>query len=127
MTGLSGGLGIGGTINQHVSLGVFTNGWYKSEDGVTLNAGVLTAGLRLYPSEESGFFILGGLGIATVELSANGFGSASASGSGAVLGLGWDLRVSDGLSVTPFWNGIGIANSTGDANYGQIGIGLTIR
>jgi hypothetical protein len=125
--GLSGGLGIGGTLTPRVRLGAFTNGWYKSESGATLNAGVLVAGIRFYPSETSGFFLLGGLGWSSVSVSAIGFGSESVTGSGAVLGLGWDIDLSRSVSLTPFWNGIGMSNSGGTANFGQIGVGLTVH
>jgi hypothetical protein len=88
-SGLSGGLALGGTINQNWLLGAFSNGWTKSEDGVTLTAD---------------------------------------NGSGTLLGVGWDLRVGKTVSLTPFWNGIGMSFSDGgDANFGQIGIGLTIH
>jgi len=127
VTGLSGGLGIGGTINPHVRLGAFTSGWVKSEDGTTLNASVVVAGVHYYPSETSGFFLLGGLGIASIDVIASGLGHANESGTGVLLGLGWDLRIAKSVSFTPFWNGVGISISDGDANYGQIGVGLTIH
>lgn len=127
-SGLSGGLGIGGTINSHVQLGAMTAGWIKSENGETLNASVLVAAVRIYPSSTSGFFLLGGLGVSAVDYSASGLGNANASGSGALLGLGWDMRLGGSVNLTPFWNGAGIAFSGGgDANFGQIGIGITIH
>lgn len=127
VNGLSGGLGIGGTINSHLQLGAMTAGWVKSEGGETLNASLLVAAVRVYPSSTSGFFFLGGLGISEVDYSASGLGSANASGSGALLGVGWDLRLGGNVNLTPFWNGAGITFSGGDANFGQIGIGLTIH
>lgn len=125
--GLSGGLALGGSINQHVSLGVFANGWSKSENGATLSAAALTAGLRWYPSATGGFHVLGGLGMSQAELSVSGVGSASESGTGAVLGLGWDIRVARNVSMTPFWNAFAASFSGGDANVAQIGVGLTIH
>jgi hypothetical protein len=125
--GMSGGLALGGSINQHVSLGIFANGWSKSENGATLTAAALTAGLRWYPSATGGFFVLGGLGMSQAELNVSGLGSASESGTGAVLGLGWDIRVAKNVSMTPFWNGFAASFSGGDANVGQIGVGLTIH
>ena len=125
--GLSGGLALGGAINQHVSLGVFANGWSKSENGATLSAAALTAGLRWYPSATGGFHVLGGLGMSQAELSISGVGSASESGTGAVLGLGWDMRVAKNVSMTPFWNAFMASFDGGSANVGQIGVGLTIH
>ena len=127
VAGLSGGLALGGTINKHWLLGAFSNGWTKSEDGVTVTAGTLVVGARFYPSETGGFFLTGGLGIGTVDLAIDGFGSASELGTGALLGLGFDIRVASSVSFTPFWNGVGISFSGGDANIGQIGLGITIH
>lgn len=125
--GPSGGLALGGTLNQQWLLGVFSNAWTKSEDGVTLTASTLVAGVRFYPSAEGGFFLVGGLGVGTVDLTVSGIGSISDSGSGALFGLGWDIRVGRTVSITPFWNGSGIAFDGGDANFGQIGVGFTIH
>ena len=33
------------------------------------------------------------------------FGSETETGFGALLGLGWDIRVGKNVSLTPFWNG----------------------
>lgn len=126
-SGLSGGLALGGTLNKHWLVGGFSNGWTKSVDGVTITAGTLVLGVRYYPSESGGFFITGGLGIGTLDLGIDGYGSASESGSGALLGIGYDIRVAKNLSFTPFWNGAGISINGGDANFGQIGIGITIH
>ena len=99
----------------------------KDGDGFTITAGTLVVGARFYPSIDGGFFLLGGLGIGRLDIKIDGFGSAGETGSGAILGLGWDIRVAPNVSLTPFWNGIGIKVTDGDANFGQIGIGLTIH
>lgn len=126
-SGLSGGLALGGTLNKHWLLGVFSNAWTKSEDGVTLTASTVTAGVRFYPSETNGFFLNAGIGIGAVDLDVTGFGSARETGSGAFLGLGYDIPLGSAISLTPFWNGAAVAYSGGDANFGQIGIGITIH
>jgi hypothetical protein len=126
-TGLSGGLAFGGTLNQHWLLGVFSNGWSKSEEGVTLTAGTLVAGVRYYPSATGGFFLNGGIGVGAVDVAVSGFGGARETGSGAFLGLGYDIPLGTAISLTPFWNGAAVAFSGGDANFGQIGIGITIH
>lgn len=124
--GLSGGLFLGGTLNQRVLLGVGTSGWTKSEDGATLTVGALNAAIRFYPSATGNFFLTGGLGYGSVELGVSGFGSESATGASAILGLGYDIRVGRNVSITPFWNGFAVRGSDGmNANVGQIGIGLT--
>lgn len=124
---LSGGLALGGTLSQKVVIGAGTNGWTKSEGGVTLTVSTLTALIRFYPSATGGFFLLGGLGVGTISGSISGFGSSSETGTGAVLGLGYDFRVGENVSLTPFWNGFATNTSNADANVGQIGLGVTIH
>ena len=51
----------------------------------------------------------------------------TSTGVGAVLGLGWDIRVGRNVSITPFWNGIGVDSEGANANVGQIGLGVTIH
>ena len=93
-------LKFGGTINQTFLLGVETNAWIKegSPNG-TLTHMNFSAVAYVYPSDTSGFFLKGGLGwarLADDQLSLNG--------SGAVLGLGFDARVGDNFSITPYGN-----------------------
>lgn len=123
-SGVSGALALGGTLNKQLLLGAFMNGWTKSVSGVTLSLSSLTAGVRIYPSVSSGFFLVGGLGLGNVTVEISGV-SVSESGTGALLGLGWDVPLGSSISLTPFWNGVGIKYSDGDANFGQIGLSIT--
>lgn len=125
--GFSGGLSLGGTLSPHWLLGVGTTGWYRSEDGASLSVGTLDARARFYTSADGGFFLTGGLGIGSISASADGFGSDSETGAAAVLGLGYDFRVGDNLSLTPFWNGFAVSTSNADANVGQLGLSLTVH
>ena len=125
--GLSGGLAIGGTLSSKVGIGAGTNGWSKSESGVTLTVATLTALIRFYPSTTGGFFLLGGLGIGQIRASASGFGSATETGVGALLGLGYDFRVGNNVSLTPFWNGFAGNTKSSDFNVGQLGVGVTVH
>lgn len=124
-TGFSGNVKLGGTVNSRVLLGAETNGWYKSEDGVTLNYGNLSAVVYFYPSATGGFYLKGGLGLATASVDLGGFGSASETGSGAVLGLGYDARVGKNFSLTPYLNFLGGSFSGGTVNVTQFGLGFT--
>jgi Outer membrane protein beta-barrel domain len=125
--GLTGGFVLGGTLNQRFQLGLGTTGWTKSENGATLTVSTLDARLRFYPSATGGFFLTGGIGVGSIGADVSGFGSASETGLGVVVGLGMDFRVGENLSLTPFWNGIAIQASNADANVGQIGLGLTFH
>jgi hypothetical protein len=125
--GLSGGLAIGGSLSQKVLLGAGTNAWTKSENGATLSVGTLTALIRFYPSATGGFFLLGGLGVGQVHAEVAGFGSGTETGVGALVGLGYDIRVGQNVSLTPYWNGFAMSSSNSDANVGQIGLGITVH
>src|SRR6266513_2336352 len=96
---LSGNISLGGTLSQKLLLGVSTNGWTKSDSGATL----------------------------TVGTGVSGFGSASQTGVAALLGLGYDIPVGRSVSLTPYWNGFALSYSGGDANVGQIGLGITVH
>ncbi len=127
ISGLSGGIALGGTVSKTLLIGVFSNGWSKSESGATLTAGTLVAGVRWYPSETNGFHFVGGLGLGSVDLQLSGFGSNRESGAGALLGLGYDIPLGSAASLTAFWNGAAVTFQDGDANFGQIGLGITIH
>ena len=126
-TGATGGLALGGTISKQWLVGGFSNGWTKTVDGVTITAGTLVLGARFYPSPTGGFFLVGGIGIGRLDVEVPGFGSVGETGTGALLGLGYDVRLASNVSMTPFWNGAAIKVSGGDANFGQLGIGITIH
>jgi 4-amino-4-deoxy-L-arabinose transferase-like glycosyltransferase len=124
---LSGGLALGGSLSPKVLLGVGTNGWTKSEAGYTATVGTLTAQIRFYPSATGGFFLLGGLGLGSIHEELSGVGSASEVGPGALVGLGYDFRVGQNVSLTPYWNGFATTTSNADANVGQLGLGVTLH
>ena len=121
-SGLSGGLSLGGTLNDRVLIGVGTTGFSKSVEGETFTVGTLDARVRFYPSHTNGFFLNGGVGLGSLS-----YAGESELGLGIMLGVGWDIRVGEKVSLTPFWNGFAMSNSYVDANVGQLGIGVTIH
>lgn len=124
---LSGGFGIGGTLSQKVTIGLMTNGWTKEEFGASLTVGTAVVGVRFYPSAAGGFFLQGGLGLGSLDLGLAGFGSASETGTGAMLGVGYDFRIGRNVSLTPFYNGFAVKTDNADANVGQLGLGITVH
>jgi hypothetical protein len=120
--GLSGGLSLGAALGDHVLLGVGTTGFAREFEGELFSVGTLDARVRVYPAKRSGFFINAGLGLGSVA-----YAGEYEFGLGAMLGVGWDIRVGRNVSLTPFWNGFAMANSNIDANVGQIGLGITIH
>lgn len=124
--GVSGGLSLGGTLSQRWLLGVGTSGWTKDEQGARLTVSEIDARVRFYPSTTGGFFVTGGLGYGSVTGSAGGF-SATEDGAGAILGMGYDVRIARNTSITPYWNAYAMKNNNTDANVGQIGLAITLH
>jgi hypothetical protein len=87
-----------------------------------LTVGTLDVRMRFHPIRTSGFFLTLGLGVGSLS-----FAGESESGAGAVVGVGWDIRMSRNVSLTPFYNGSAVSNSSGDANVAQVGIGITVH
>jgi hypothetical protein len=127
VNGYSGGLSLGATISPRLRLGVGTTSWYKYEDGASLVAGTLDARIRFYPSTTGGFFLTGGIGAGTIGAALADYGSATEFGGGAMLGLGWDVGISENVSLTPFWNAFAVTTSNADVTVGQIGLGFTFH
>jgi hypothetical protein len=125
-SGGAGSLSLGGTLSQHVNLGVGVNVWAKEVNGLDLVASTITAMIRFYPSATGGFYLTGGLGQGREQVSDGGT-SLSESGLGLMLGLGIDIRIGRNLSLTPFWYGNAMSLDSGDSNFGQLGLGLTVH
>jgi len=95
-SGLSGHLRLGGTVSQHVQVGVESAGWYKSEQGSELNVGTLTGNVYLHPTATTPLFLKGGLGLGVI-----GDGYSSESGFGWQAGAGYDIRIGSKTALTP--------------------------
>jgi Outer membrane protein beta-barrel domain len=120
-------IALGGTIGDRLLLGAGLSGWSKEEDGLTLTVSTLEARLRFYPMVDKGFYLTGGLGLGTIRAKFEGFGDESESGLGLTLGLGWDIRVGRNVSITPFWHGTAVSADESDANFGSLGVAVTIH
>jgi len=95
---------LGGTPSPSVRLGGEVNVWVKDVgSGVTETVGNVSAAVYFYPSPRSGFFVKGGVGLASFQLS-QGSSSASANGIGFLAGLGYDIRLSNKVSLSPIAN-----------------------
>ncbi len=105
---VSGFLKLGGTLNEHVLLGVESNAWIKDEgDNTTLTLGAVTGTVTVYPQATGGFFLKGGLGTSYVSSDfTQGSVSASLSkwGWAFLVGAGYDIRVGRNISLTPCVN-----------------------
>lgn len=126
VSGGSGYLALGGTLSQKVTLGGEVTGWGKSENDVTLTFGTVGPVIRFYPSATGGFFLKGGVGLATLELDLGQF-SGTATGAGLVLGLGYDGRVGRNFSLTPFFDLVSGTFDGGTVNSVHFGLGFSFH
>jgi hypothetical protein len=110
---VSGYLKMGGTVSPKLLIGGETDAWVKNESGTTFTASNASAAVYFYPSPATGLFLRGGVGYASLSASSGG-SSTSQSGFGAVVGLGYDVRVRANTSITP------VANF----NWGRVASGL---
>jgi hypothetical protein len=117
----------GGTVNDRLLVGASLNGWTRLENGIKLEVGLVAATVRYYPSEAGGFFVSGGLGLGVVHEDVAFTAPGNETGFGALLGLGYDLRLGSSVSLTPFANGLFVGNSDTDVNVVQMGLGVTVH
>jgi Outer membrane protein beta-barrel domain len=123
--GVGGEFSLGGTLGPKWQLGAGSSGWYHSYDGGSTALSTIDARVRFYPSRTGNFFLTGGIGLGLNVVKVNGVNTHDETGGGAVLGLGYDIRVGKSLSLTPYWNSFGISTDNNDFNVGQIGMSLT--
>jgi len=119
-------LRMGGTLNKQWLLGGEIEAWSKEENGVTLSYTNVAPVVLFYPSPTGGFFLKGGLGVATVELDFGGV-SGDESGAGILLGFGYDGRVARSFSLTPYFNMSAGNFDGGNANMFQFGLSFTFH
>ena len=101
--GLTAALKLGGTLSPRVRLGGEVNVWTKDHGDVTESVGNVSVAVYLYPTARSGFFVKGGVGGGSFQLS-QGSSTVSANGFGFVTGLGYDIRVGSKVSLSPIAN-----------------------
>lgn len=121
----SGQLSIGGSLSDEVLLGAAFHIWTDSQNDVTLTAGLLTAMARVYAAR--GFYFTGGLGMGMLDADFAELGGDSETGFGLMLGVGYDFRVSPGVSITPYATGYSVETEALDTTVYSAGIALTIH
>jgi len=105
LTKPTGSIIVGGTVSPNLRVGVQLNGWADShyDQGVKVTdylGGLLLVG-QFYPSRRSGFYLKGGGGFSRVGTDVPGPGGIHEDGFGWTAGLGYELRVSRNLFLTP--------------------------
>jgi len=122
-------LGVGGTLSSRVQLGASIDGWSRGEGGAFAVISIVTvlARVRWYPSAPRGFFFTAGAGLGAVKGETTDIASSFESGTGALLGMGYDIRIGNNASLTPFGNGV-VAHSDGSTvNVWTLGFSITVH
>lgn len=114
-TGLSGMFGIGGTMSPHLVLGLETNGFYKTDNGIDIVDGQAGLSGHYYPSPTGNVFIRGSVGVSHLSLD-DGTDKVTATGVGVGLGVGYDLYIGRTVSITPYFNYLLALSGNGKAN-----------
>jgi hypothetical protein len=114
----------GGTISPHVLLGAEVYGFRQTDGEVTKTEiqGILVI-TEWYPWLHLGGFVKVGIGVTNVDLFVStldgGTTQSSKTGMGISLGFGWDIRVTNGISITPVINSY--INAVGDLDVEPFG------
>jgi hypothetical protein len=122
---LSGYLKLGGTVNPSLRLGGETNGWVKSESGVTFSTGLAAGTVTVYPAPANGLFLKGGAGVSYAKVDVSGSGSDSETGWGGIAGIGYDIPVGRTLYLTPVANWVYGHYSDWHTTNVQLALGIT--
>jgi hypothetical protein len=63
--------------------------------------------------------------LGSISVDVDGFGTETETGGGALVGLGYDIRLGDNTSLSVYWNGFAASTENADANVGQLGLSIT--
>lgn len=135
--GTSGYLRTGFTITPQMLVGLEGTAWYRTAEDVDHLLGSLQAVFFFYPQARSGLYIKTGLGLAQYSAK-DGDDKISSQAFAGSIGLGYEIRVSSGLSFVPYANFLGsagadvrlndnIAGLAANTSLIQFGLGLTLH
>jgi hypothetical protein len=123
--GQSANVALGWALSPRFEMAVGSSDWRAGLDRATVTLGTLDLRVQFYPELAGGFFLTGGLGLGYFWLSDSGSGPNI--GRAFLLGLGYDARIRENMSITTFINRAAIHTSDPRGSMGQIGIGLTFH
>lgn len=124
--GLSGNFHIGGTINPHFRIGLETNGWVHSENGVDSQVGFASGAVYLYPSVHNNLWIKGGVGYAFAKATDN-VDELKTEGVGVSAALGYDWAVSGNFVLVPYAGYLRLMNGSSKFDGSDLGVNSTVE
>ena len=128
LDGVSGALVVGGSLSDQFLVGAAVGGWTTTaDDGTRLSVLAADCRFRIYPSAFGKWFITFGAGMSTISDGVFGPTVAGEFGTSFMIGTGFDVRVSSGLSITPYVGISGAKTENLDANIGHAGLAITIH
>lgn len=117
---------LGVNLGARVRQGLEVSAWTKSEAGNRITHGNLSVVVHLYPLVESGLFLKVGAGFSRLVVKdAATDQTESDAGLGLTGGLGYDVPIGGGFSVTPYGSYQWGDFDGGRADHYQLGVGLT--
>ncbi len=101
--GYAGYVRFGGTLSSRLLIGGELNGWTRSDQAIRQYLGSLSAVVLWYTRPEGSFYLKGGLGAVGYRAEEDG-DALTALTLGGQVGVGYEHRIGDNLSLTPFAN-----------------------
>lgn len=105
LSGFGGYARAGATVSPSVLIGGEVAGWTRTQSDVVDNLGFASVVALIYPGREGGFFLKVGLGGMTYRAT-DGADELTAQAPGAMLGAGYEFRVSRNVSIVPYLNSL---------------------
>jgi hypothetical protein len=134
---VSGYFRAGGTVSRHLLLGGESNGWTHSVNGLDESIGFVSFVALYYPKATGAFYVKLGVGGMTYR-SDDGTDVLTATAPSGSIGIGYEARIGQNVSIVPFANALGsspvtlkvngeplVTNEDLRLNLLQLGLGLT--
>ncbi len=102
-SGFAGYVRFGGTLSSRLLIGAEFNGWTRGEESIRQYLGSLSAVLLWYTRPDGSFYVKGGLGAVGYRAAEDG-DALTALTVGGQVGIGYEYRIGDNLSLAPFAN-----------------------
>jgi hypothetical protein len=94
-------------------------------DRTNVTFGTLDLRTQYYPQENAGLFVTGGLGLGFFRMDDTGSGANV--GAGVVIGMGYDIRLTESISLTPWGNWFHIHTPDPRGSALALGVGLSVH